>query len=151
MIELLNAIEAIVGPTEMVFAFNLLLCLACGYIIGAERESRGKSAGIATQCLVMAGAMAFCFLSVRMEAASPTRIAANVVTGIGFLGAGIIFHHNQSRVYNLTTAATIWISAAIGMAFGFGYPLIGLSIMLFTLVAVNIPQVTEHRKGLGRT
>ena len=138
--------ETYLSSNDFLFAFYLLLSLVFGYVIGAERESRGKSAGIATQCLVIAGSMAFCFFSVLMEPTAPTRIAANVVTGIGFLGAGIIFHHTHTRqsderVVNLTTAATIWMAAAIGMALGFGFPIIALALALFSLVVLRIPHV----------
>ncbi|VVC01355.1 MgtC family protein [uncultured archaeon] len=136
-------LESILSSNEMFFALNLLLSLAFGYVIGVERESRGKSAGIATQCLVIAGSMTFCFFSALMEPAAPTRIAANVVTGIGFLGAGIIFHQSKEndKVVNLTTAATIWMSAAIGMALGFGAPINALLLVIFSIVVLRIPHV----------
>lgn len=136
-------LETALASMELPFVLNLLLSLAFGYIIGAERESRGKSAGIATQCLVIAGSMAFCFFSAPMDPYSPSRIAANVVTGIGFLGAGIIFHQAEAkdRVVNLTTAATIWMAAAIGMALGFGSPIIALALTAFSIVVLRIPHV----------
>ncbi|MCL6088995.1 MAG: MgtC/SapB family protein [Candidatus Marsarchaeota archaeon] len=143
-------LEAAISSQELLFALNLLLSLVFGYVIGAERESRGKSAGIATQCLVIAGSMTFSFLSVLMEPTAPTRIASNVVTGIGFLGAGIIFHHAmqkaKDKVVNLTTAATIWMAAAIGMALGFGVPIIALALTIFTIVALRIPHVVPGQK-----
>ena len=133
---------------EFSFSLYLLLSLVFGYVIGAERESRGKSAGIATQCLVIAGSMAFCFFSILIEPNAPTRIAANVVTGIGFLGAGIIFHQAQEKdkVVNLTTAATIWMSAAVGMALGFGFPVIALVLTLFSLVVRRIPHMVPGER-----
>jgi putative Mg2+ transporter-C (MgtC) family protein len=139
------------AANETTFLFYLLLALIFGYVLGAERESRGKSAGIATQCLVIAGSMTFCFFSALIDPATPTRIAASVVSGIGFLGTGIIFHHalrrkNDERVVNLTTAATIWIAAAIGMAIGFGYPIFALGLTIFTLVVLRIPHIVPGRK-----
>ena len=136
---------------EFTFSLYLLFSLVFGYVIGAERESRGKSAGIATQCLVIAGSMSFCFFSALMEPTAPTRIAANVVTGIGFLGAGIIFHHSiyhkfDDRVVNLTTAATIWMAAAIGMALGFGYPVIAVALTIFSIVVLRIPHVVPGQR-----
>ncbi|VVB56664.1 MgtC family protein [uncultured archaeon] len=145
-------LETSLSSQDFLFGLYLLLSLAFGYLIGAERESRGKTAGIATQCLVIAGSMAFCFFSTLMDPYSPSRIAANVVTGIGFLGAGlIIFNPSGNRVMNLTTAATVWMSAAIGMAIGFGYPIIALALTVFTLIVVRIPHVSipgPGRRGL---
>lgn len=143
--------ETIISSNDFLFGVYLLLSLVFGYAIGAERESRGKSAGIATQCLVIAGSMAFCFFSVLMEPTAPTRIAANVVTGIGFLGAGIIFHHSafhkpDDKVVNLTTAATIWMAAAIGMALGFGYPFLAVALTFFSLVVLRIPHVVPGKR-----
>ena len=145
--------ETVFSPQDMYFCLYLLLSLACGYIIGAERESRGKEAGIGTQCLVIAGSMAFCFLSNIVDPNSTSRIASNVVTGIGFLGAGLIFfNQSKDRVVNLTTAATVWVSAGIGMALGFGYPVIALTLTAFSIVALRIPRVPimgRAKHGLG--
>ncbi|MDE1798476.1 MAG: MgtC/SapB family protein [Candidatus Micrarchaeota archaeon] len=143
-------LEIAVPPTLLSFGLYLLLSLVFGYIVGAERESRGKAAGISTQCLVIAGSMTFCFLSAIMEPNAPTRIASNVVTGIGFLGAGIIFHHaithkTAEKVVNLTTAATIWVSAAIGMTLGFGYPLLSVMLVVFSLLALHVPHYLPSR------
>lgn len=140
--------ETFISSNDALFGIYLLLSLAFGYVIGAERESRGKSAGIATQCLVIAGSMTFCFFSLLMEPTAPTRIAANVVTGIGFLGAGIIFHQAQEKdkVVNLTTAATIWMSAGIGMALGFGYPILAVALAMFSLIVLRIPHVVPGRQ-----
>ena len=146
-------LETAISSQDLLFGLYLLLSLAFGYLIGAERESRGKTAGIATQCLVIAGSMAFCFFSTLMDPYSPSRIAANVVTGIGFLGAGlIIFNPSGNRVMNLTTAAIIWMAAAIGMALGFGYPIIALALTLFTLAVVHIPHLpitSREKRGLA--
>lgn len=75
---------------ELVFLIDVALSLLAGFSIGAERESRGKDAGISTHSLVITGAMLFTFLSMRVDPSSQSRIAAQVVTGIGFLGAGLI-------------------------------------------------------------
>ncbi len=140
--------ETGITSIDGVFAVYLLLSLVFGYVIGTERESRGKSAGIATQCLVIAGSMTFCFFSVLLEPDAPTRLAANVVTGIGFLGAGIIFHQAQEKdkVVNLTTAATIWMAAAIGMAIGFGYPIVAAALTVFSLSVLRIPHIIAGKK-----
>lgn len=97
----------------------LLATLLCG-IIGAEREYRSKSAGLKTMMMIGLGATLFTILSIKIGPASQDRIASNIVTGIGFLGAGVIFKE-ENRVKGLTTACIIWIVAAIGMAVGAGY------------------------------
>ena len=121
---------------ELVFVLNLVLSAVAGFFIGYERESRGKDAGISTHTLVIMGSMLFTYLSM-FDPESPSRIAAQIVTGIGFLGAGLIIKDGIS-VRNLTTAASLWFAAAIGMAFGFGYYTIGI---LATLAGVIIPRI----------
>jgi putative Mg2+ transporter-C (MgtC) family protein len=97
----------------------LLATLLCG-LIGAEREYRSKSAGLKTMMMIGLGAALFTILSIKIGPTSQDRIASNIVTGIGFLGAGVIFKE-ENRVKGLTTACIIWIVAAIGMAVGSGY------------------------------
>lgn len=99
---------------------KILLSLLIGATIGAEREYRSKAAGFRTVILVTVGSCLFSILSIQLGGDSDkTRIAANIVTGIGFLGAGAIYRDKIS-IRGLTTATTIWISAALGMAVGFG-------------------------------
>jgi putative Mg2+ transporter-C (MgtC) family protein len=99
----------------------LQLCLATlfGGAIGLERELGGKPAGLRTNILICLGSVLYTKLSVAMAAGSadPTRIAAQIVTGVGFIGAGTILHA-RGAVVGLTSAATIWVVAAIGMALG---------------------------------
>ena len=100
---------------------HILLALAIGAVIGAEREYRSKSAGLRTMILVSLGSCLFTILSIRIgNFTSSDRIAANIITGIGFLGAGVIFK-DDNRVAGITTATTIWMVAALGMAIGSGY------------------------------
>ena len=134
------------GPQELDFAIDLALCLVSGFIIGAERELRNKDAGISTHILVITGAMVFTFLSGVVDPASKSRIAAQVITGIGFLGAGLIIK-DGANVKNLTTAASLWVSASVGMAYGFNHHIIGLMV---TLVIALVPRIPHCRK-LGRT
>ena len=119
-------IPNLVSPTEIAFLINLVFCIVAGFIIGVERESRGKDAGISTHILVISGAMLFTFMSSMVDPASESRIAAQIVSGIGFLGAGLILKEGIV-VRNLTTAASIWFAGAIGMAFGFGFPVIAFA------------------------
>ncbi len=99
---------------------KLLIALLVGGIIGAEREYRSKAAGFRTVILVTVGSCLFTILSIQLgDFNNKGRIAANIVTGIGFLGAGAIYRDKIS-IRGLTTATTIWISAALGMAAGCG-------------------------------
>jgi len=100
---------------------GLLLAVVLGGAVGLERELHGKAAGLRTNILICVGAALFTQLSVYMagDAGDPSRIAAQIVTGVGFLGAGTILH-NRGLVSGLTSAATIWLVAAIGVAVGAG-------------------------------
>src|SRR3569832_1011049 len=100
---------------------RLLLSTLLGGIIGAEREYRNKSAGFRTMIMIALGSCLFTLFSVSIGWPGNTdRIASNIVTGIGFLGAGIIFKADD-RVRGLTTAATVWFTAALGMGVGSGH------------------------------
>lgn len=131
------------GPNEIAFLFDLLLALICGVIIGIERELKGKPAGISTQTLVIGAAMTFSFIS-KDVGTDPTRIAAQIVSGVGFLGAGIILRSEASKkVSNLTTAASIWYSASIGMALGFSFHLIAIMATIYAVIISRIPAVDK--------
>jgi len=125
----------------------LLATLLCG-IIGAEREYRSKSAGLKTMIMIGLGATLFTILSVRIGVSSHDRIASNIVTGIGFLGAGVIFKE-ENRVKGLTTACIIWIVAAIGMAVGSGYyeQAIGVTgvVLIALLVFPYLEEIGDRR------
>ncbi|MCI0693905.1 MgtC/SapB family protein [candidate division KSB1 bacterium] len=118
---------------------KLLLAAFLGGIIGLERELRGKPAGLRTNMLIAMGSALFTTISMQMAAnADPTRIAAQVVTGIGFIGAGVILREHGA-VIGLTTAATIFVVAAIGVAVGAGlwWPsVVATAIVLVTLLAL---------------
>ena len=135
---------------ETVFIFNTVLCLLAGFIIGLERESRGKDAGISTHTLVIMGSMLFTFISAVVDPTSSSRIAAQVVTGIGYLGAGLILK-DGTIVRNLTTAASLWFSAAIGMAIGFNLYIVATIATLVCLVATRIPHLYDRRSNASET
>ncbi|MEX6691338.1 MgtC/SapB family protein [Danxiaibacter flavus] len=99
---------------------KMLYALLLGGLIGAEREYRSKSAGLRTMILVCTGSCLFTILSIAIGTANPDRVAANIITGIGFLGAGVIFKDNNN-VNGITTATAIWMVAALGMSIGGGY------------------------------
>jgi len=123
---------------ELYYIGQLILALALGGILGWQRERWGKWAGPRTYALVTAGATLFTILSINAFGSYPAMVAAQIVTGIGFLGAGTILH-KENRVEGLTTAAGLWMSAAIGMAIGVGYYLlsIGVSLMVLLILMFN--------------
>lgn len=101
-------------------AINLSTALACGAVIGSERQVRQRMAGLRTNALVALGAASFvAFSALYPNEVSPTRVAAQIVSGIGFLGAGIIFR-DGFNIHGLNTAATLWCSAGVGMMAGAG-------------------------------
>ncbi len=101
-------------------AFNLFVAMACGAVIGSERQIRQRMAGLRTNALVALGAAAFVtFSGLYPDEVSPTRVAAQIVSGIGFLGAGIIFR-DGFNIHGLNTAATLWCAAGVGMMAGAG-------------------------------
>lgn len=114
----------IFNPQNLEIFIQLFLAVILGSLVGAERELRGRLAGAKTHALVCLGASLFTILStvgfknfVLGTYFDPSRVAAGIVVGIGFLGAGLIIFH-QARLQGLTTAAGIWVTAAIGMAVG---------------------------------
>lgn len=129
--------------SEFSAIIRLLLSFVLGSLIGVEREKKGRSAGLRTHILVSLGSTLIMLISLYMyhqygaaTSIDPVRIAAGVVTGIGFLGAGAIIRSSE-RNRGLTTAASIWVSAAIGLAVGCGYILIAVvaSLIVFLTLA----------------
>jgi len=129
----------IFSAQEMGFVFKLVGALVAGVLIGLEREHRGKSAGISTYSMVIGGSLIFTALSISIDPSSPARIAAQVVSGIGFLGAGMILVSQGEKVKNLTTAAGLWFAAGIGMAIGFGWYLLAAVATLYCIIVPRIP------------
>ena len=123
----------------------LVLCsVVCGLLIGAERETKQKPAGLRTITLICIGSTLFTFASILLagEWADRTRIAAQVVTGVGFLGAGAILQH-RGTIIGLTTGATIWAAAAIGVLVGGGYGAAGIILTLLVVGLLIIEQRIE--------
>ncbi len=113
---------------------KLVIALVVGGMIGLEREFRDKAAGFRTIMLICVGATLFTIFSLKLGAESePARIAANVVTGVGFLGAGAILR-DGGRVMGLTTASTIWLAAALGMGIGEGEYLFSALVAALVLI-----------------
>jgi putative Mg2+ transporter-C (MgtC) family protein len=138
----------------------ILISVILGLFIGAEREYRNKSAGLRTFILVCFGACLFTILSIKIGVENPDRLAANIITGIGFLGAGVIFK-GDNKIEGITTATTIWATASIGMAVGSGYvyiAMLGTALVLIVLSALTYLQnfiddynkVREYRIAVTR-
>ena len=128
-------------PIELQMILRLLLATALGAIIGYQRERAGKPAGLRTIVLVCVGAAVFTMTSIYGfgAAADPSRVAAGIVIGIGFLGAGAIIRRERGAVEGLTTAATIWAVAGIGLAAGAGLYLISAITAVIILIVLFLP------------
>lgn len=126
----------ILNSETLVLIGRLMLAVFLGTLIGLERELAHKHAGVRTHALVALGSALFTIISSEaargLPGVDPTRIAAQVVSGIGFMGAGLIIF-NDSRVRGLTTAAGLWASAAIGMAVAFGLYAVAIFATLLAL------------------
>ncbi len=133
---------------ELKFLIGFVFVFIAGFLIGYERGSRGIRAGVRTNTLVCLGAMLFTLISTSVDPLSTTRIAAGIVTGIGFLGAGIIMHQ-KGNVQGLTTAATIWMSAAIGVAIGYGWYLVAVIATLLAFSVLRLPHFGERGAKKG--
>lgn len=119
---------------------KIFLALMLGGILGMERQYHDKPAGYATNCLICLGAMLFTVLSEYMGAAGgdPGRISAQIVTGVGFIGAGSILR-DGNKISGLTTAAGVWLVAAIGMAVGYGqYVLAAISAASILIIQLGV-------------
>jgi putative Mg2+ transporter-C (MgtC) family protein len=127
----------IIGLNEII---RLLFALLIGGLIGIERELHYKAAGFRTMMLICVGAALFTMFSIRLGGPNdPARIAAQIVTGVGFIGAGVILHLG-GEVRGITTAASIWVAAALGIGIGAGYLLFaGIATVLLIFVAAALP------------
>jgi len=125
----------------------LVLCsVLCGVLIGIERQVKQKAAGARTLALICVGSTLFTIASILIagDVADRTRITAQVVTGVGFLGAGAIIRH-RGAIVGLTTGATIWTASAIGVLVGGGYAAAGLVLTLLVVSVLLVVQWLEHR------
>lgn len=131
-----------VSDIEVIIRF--CLALLWGAVVGAEREYRGKAAGFRTTIMISIGACFFTMMSIAIGTpGNPDRIASNIITGIGFLGAGVIFR-GESRINGITTAATIWAVAAVGMGIGAGYYFAsGCASILILFILVVLPYLQK--------
>ncbi|MBS1488293.1 MAG: MgtC/SapB family protein [Bacteroidetes bacterium] len=132
---------------------RLLISFVIGSAIGLEREYRSKAAGLRTMIMICLGSTIFTEISVNLGINNPDRLAANIVTGIGFLGGGVIFKDGLT-ISGITTATTIWISAALGMAVGAGeyfVAIIGSGVVLIVLTMLEKAQGLIERWHQSRT
>ncbi len=126
---------------------KIIIAFLVGAILGIEREYRSKPAGFRTMIMICVGSALFTILSKEVSDISPDRIASNIVTGIGFIGAGVIFKEGMN-INGLTTAALIWVTAALGMAAGYGnYVMVVIVsiVVTFTLFILEYLQRTVDR------
>src|SRR6185437_14693501 len=128
---------------------RIVIAFLLGALIGWERERHGISAGVRTYGAISLGACVFGVLSISIVGADPSRIAAQIVTGIGFLGGGVIFRQGD-YVSGLTTAATLWATAAVGLAVSFGLYLISLLTSLLLFLLLYLPRLPWWKKITGK-
>ena len=125
---------------------RLFLAAGLGAAIGVERELRHRAAGLRTNMLITLGSAMFTIVSLEIAkmGGTPDRIAASIVTGIGFLGAGSILRSGKS-IHGMTTAATIWVNASVGMAAGAGLYTIATTGTIITLIVLALlPYLEQH-------
>ncbi|MBA3827603.1 MAG: MgtC/SapB family protein [Taibaiella sp.] len=133
---------------------KLTLAVLLGGMVGVERELRSKSAGFRTLILVCLASTLFTIFSQTLGIhTSPDRIAANIVVGIGFMGAGVIFRGDNNKVNGITTAASMWMVAALGVGIGSGYYLLSaiscmvviVVLYLFTFLEIPLDRLNQVR------
>jgi putative Mg2+ transporter-C (MgtC) family protein len=129
--------------TDAQIVLRLLLAAAIGGLLGAEREIRHKAAGFRTNILIAVGSCVFTIIAMSFGNGDPSRVPGQIVTGIGFLGAGAILHSSE-RVSGMTTAAIIWVNAALGTAAGAGQPRLAIIGAALTLAVLLILGAAEH-------
>lgn len=142
-------------PEIQLYLYPMLMALLLGAAIGFERELHKKPAGLRTNMLICMGAALFTLISKHMgvNADSETRIIQGVVTGVGFLGAGVLIHQ-QGSVHGLTTAATIWLVTAIGIACGtrlYGLSIAATSLAIIVLIGLNPIErkISKNKTGIN--
>jgi putative Mg2+ transporter-C (MgtC) family protein len=143
-------------------AFKIAFALLCGILLGAEREIKNKPAGLRTIVLITIGAAFFMIVGdlIARVTEGPSditrvdtsRVAAHVVSGIGFLGGGAIIQ-SRASIHGLTTAATIWVAAGIGLSIGLGFPILAMGttlVVLLVLVVLDPVRAWMSRRGKSR-
>jgi putative Mg2+ transporter-C (MgtC) family protein len=136
---------------DLEMALRLLLAALLGAVIGFQREKSGKEAGLRTNMLICLGSALFTVISLYgFSGSDPARVAAGIATGIGFIGAGVILHRSGGAVIGLTSAATIWTVAGIGMAAGVGLYIVSVAATVLTLVILLLPHLHKPTDKEGK-
>ena len=128
----------------MDFLINLLVLLLVGIILGSERQNSHNLIGIRTTSLILLGSFIFTYISTQIGG-DPSRIIAQIVSGIGFIGAGIIFKDGIKHIHNLTTAVLVWVLAALGCMISLGMHIESLTITIIIYIILRIyKKVFDH-------
>jgi putative Mg2+ transporter-C (MgtC) family protein len=135
--------------TDFQLLSRVLIAFLLGGFIGWERERHGISAGIRTYGAIALGACVFGIVSLSIEGADPSRVAAQVATGIGFLGGGVIFRQDK-YVSGLTTAATLWATAALGLTVACGMYMVAILTSLLIYLMLYLPRLRWWKKISGK-
>ena len=137
--------------SELVLFFQLVIAMALGIFLGAERAIAGKTAGMRTYALVSMGACLFVIVSIAVTQSligitniDPLRVMAGIITGVGFIGAGLIFVQ-KSSVRGITTAAGLWVAAGVGIATGYKLYILAIFTTVLTLFVFSILWFIENR------
>lgn len=143
--------DALLIDTEFALALQLVIAMVLGVILGAERAIAGKTAGMRTYALVSMGACLFVIISiyvtktlVGITSIDPLRVIAGIITGVGFIGAGLIIFRDSS-VRGLTTAAGLWIAAGVGVAVGYQLYILASVAVLLTIFVFTILWFVQNR------
>ena len=138
---------------QITIIFQLLFAMFLGIVVGADREIVGKEAGIKTYSLVAVGSTMFTILSMNPIFPDNGRIISQIIVGIGFIGAGLIIFH-QNKVHGLTTAAALWVMAAISVAIGMEYYFLaafGTAIIMIVLFGFRVLKLEERIHKINRS
>lgn len=125
--------------------FNLLAAIICGFILGLERKAKQKHIGFKTMVLISVGACIYTYGAMLVPGSDALRVTSQIVTGIGFLGAGVIIKTADDRVSGLTTAAMIWVSASLGILCGLGYNVTAFLLSLLIVLIIVILGIIETK------
>ena len=136
--------------TDLELLSRVLVAFLLGAFIGWERERHGISAGIRTYGAISLGACVFGIVSLTIVGADPSRVAAQVATGVGFLGGGVIFRQDKF-VSGLTTAATLWATAALGLTVSCGMYMVAVLTSILIYLMLYLPRLRWWKKISGKT
>ena len=131
--------------TDLEIIFRVFIAFLLGALIGWERERHGVSAGIRTYGAICLGACAFGVVSLSIVGADPSRVAAQVATGVGFLGGGVIFRQDK-YINGLTTAATLWATAGVGLAVACGMYAVSIITSMLIFLLLYLPRLSWWEK-----